>query len=112
MKKALLLIVVIMLASVGISAQGRLLFKQQRRKPGVVQVGPPTTYLKKGLTSGEVLRLLGEPANISERNDGDQVLTTYVFLRGEQRVLVADFVGDALVSYRIEPRMQVALVTR
>jgi hypothetical protein len=36
-------------------------------KPGVVQVGPRTTYLKEGLTTEEVVRLLGKPSAISER---------------------------------------------
>ena len=74
------------------------------RKPRVIRVGPPTTYVKEGLRTEEVLRLLGKPVATSERVEQGLVVTTYEFLRGGGRVLVADFVSDALVRARIETR--------
>ena len=74
------------------------------RKPRVIRVGPPTTYVKEGLRTEEVLRLLGKPVATSERLEQGLVVTTYEFLRGGGRVLVADFVSDALVHSRIETR--------
>jgi hypothetical protein len=71
-------------------------------KPGVVRVGPRTTYLKEGLTTDEVVRLLGKPASISERSENGVVLTTYEFQRGEGRVIIAEFVAGVLVRYRTE----------
>lgn len=75
-------------------------------RPGVVQVGPRTTYLKEGLSSEEVVRLLGKPSAISERNERDEVVTIYEFPRSENRVLVAEFVKDALVRSTMESRGQ------
>lgn len=71
-------------------------------KPGVVRVGPRTTYLREGLTTDEVLRLLGKPASISERSENGVVVTTYEFQRGEGRVIIAEFVGGVLVRSRTE----------
>ena len=81
-------------------------------KPGVVLVGPRTTYLKEGLSTEEVVRLLGKPSAISEHNDKDMVTTIYEFPRGESSVLVAEFVKDALIRYTIETRGQVAQADR
>src|SRR5882672_9627828 len=64
-------------------------------KPGVVQVGPRTTYLKEGLSTEEVVRLLGKPSAITERNEKDVVVTIYEFPRSEDRVLIAEFVKNA-----------------
>ena len=75
-------------------------------KPGVVQVGPRTTYLKEGLRTEEVVRLLGKPANISERSENDIVTTIYEFHRGEGRILIAEFVSDILVRSRLETRVE------
>ena len=75
-------------------------------KPGVVQVGPRTTYLKEGLRTDEVVRLLGKPASISERSENDIVITTYEFQRGEGRILIAEFVGGILVRSRSETRVE------
>jgi len=57
----------------------------------------------------EVLRLLGEPAAISERHEGDESVTTYEFPRGQNRILIAEFVNGALVRSRTETRGQLAL---
>jgi hypothetical protein len=75
-------------------------------KPGVVQVGPRTTYLKEGLRTDEVVRLLGKPARVSERSENDVVITTYEFHRGEGRILIAEFVSDILVRSRLEARVE------
>jgi hypothetical protein len=74
------------------------------RKPGFVRVGPSTTYLKEGLRTEEVFRLLGKPLSVSERMEQGFVVTTYEFARGAGRILVAEFVNDALVRSRIETR--------
>ena len=71
-------------------------------KPGVVRVGPRTTYLKEGLQTDEVVRLLGRPVSISERSDNDVVIATYQFQRGDGRMLIAEFVGGVLVRSRLE----------
>ena len=75
-------------------------------KPGVVQVGPRTTYLKEGLRTDEVVRLLGKPASISERSENDIVIATYEFQRGEGRILIAEFVCGILVRSRSETRLE------
>jgi hypothetical protein len=73
-------------------------------KPGVVRVGPRTTYLKEGLRTDEVVRLLGKPASISERSENGVVVTTFEFQRGEGRVIIAEFVSGVLVRSRTETR--------
>lgn len=73
-------------------------------KPGVVKVGPRTTYLKAGLRTDEVVRLLGKPTSISERTENDVVITSYEFQRGEGHVLIAEFVSSVLVRSWTEAR--------
>lgn len=73
-------------------------------KPGVVRVGPRTTYIKEGLSSEEVVRLLGKPASISERSENGVTVTTYEFQRGEGRILIAEFVKGLLVRSHTEVR--------
>ncbi len=115
MRNILVFLVIVICAVIPISAQTELDLKQyfegrhvtlrsDFRKPGVIRVGPPTTYLKEGLRTEEVLRLLGKPVATSERVEQGLVVTTYEFLRGGSRILVADFVSDALVRSRIETR--------
>ncbi len=72
---------------------------------GVVRFGPRSTYLKEGLSRQEVLRLLGQPSNVLERNEGDAVVMRYEFDRSEGRVIVAEFVSDALVRSRTETKV-------
>ena len=81
-------------------------------KPGVVQVGPRTTYLKEGLSTEEVVRLLGKPSAITERNEKDVLVTIYEFPRGEGRVLIAAFVKGGLVRFTMETRGEVARADR
>lgn len=73
-------------------------------KPGVVRVGPRTTYLKEGLRTDEVVKLLGKPVSISERNADGLVVTIYAFQRGEGRILIAEFLSGVLVRSWIETR--------
>lgn len=75
-------------------------------KPGVVRVGPRTTYIKEGLSSEEVIRLLGKPTSISERSENEVVVTTCEFQRGEGRKLIAEFVKGLLVRSRTEARAE------
>ncbi|HEY2972376.1 MAG TPA: hypothetical protein VGJ48_07680 [Pyrinomonadaceae bacterium] len=81
-------------------------------KPGVVQVGPRTTYLKEGFSTEEVIRLLGKPTTVSERSDKDVVVAIYEFPRGEGRVLIAEFVEGVLVRSAMETRGQIAQADR
>ena len=76
--------------------------KVKASAPGVVRVGPSQTYLKNGLSLQEVLRFLGRPVSVSERQDGSLRYATYTFTRGGGRVLVAEFENDVLVSSRAE----------
>ena len=71
-------------------------------KNSVVNVGPRTTYLKEGLSTTEVVRLLGKPVAISGRNEGGQWIMTYEFPRVEGRRLIAEFANGVLVNSRIE----------
>ena len=73
-------------------------------KPGVVRVGPRTTYLKEGLRTDEVIRLLGKPFSFYERNENGVATKVYLFQRGEGRVLIAEFVNEILVRSWIETR--------
>jgi hypothetical protein len=77
-------------------------------KPGVVRVGPRTTYLKEGLSTAEVVRLLGKPAAVSERSEQDVLTTILEFPRGEGQLLIAEFVKDKLVRTMMQTRGQVA----
>jgi len=129
MRKLLNLVIVIMLAIVGAAAQTKpdsmrsfekgntdedaslvrqtsYSYPADEFKPGVVRVGPRTTYLKEGLSPEEVVRLLGEPSAISERRENAVVVTIYEFPRSEGRVLIAEFVKNALVRSRLESRLE------
>src|SRR5688572_3095033 len=98
MLKTLVIVTAIMIAVVNVSAQTAGTHRRHTsRKAGVVRVGPSVTYLKEGFSLEEVLRLLGEPTAISERQSGNQFITTYEFPRGQHRYFIADFVNGALV---------------
>ena len=101
MLKALVIIVALVIAVVNVSAQTGANHRRVVRRIGVVRVGPSTTYLKQGLSTEEVVKLLGEPTSISEGNSGE---VTYEFPRAEGRVLLAEFVNGSLVSSRTETR--------
>lgn len=112
MLKILVVGIAILIAVANGSAQTNGGKRYVSHKPGVVRVGPTTTYLKEGLSTEQVVRLLGEPSAISERIEKDLIVTTYEFPRGEGRVLIAEFVSDALIDSRIETRVQVAQLAR
>ena len=73
-------------------------------KPGVVRVGPRTTYLKNGFRIEEVVRLLGKPLSISVRSEGNIVVQVYEFQRGEGQVLISEFENGLLVRSHTELR--------
>ena len=81
-------------------------------KPGVVQVGPRTTYLKEGFTTDEVVRLLGKPSAISERTENGVAVTVYEFPRSGGRVLIAEFANGMLIRSTMEDRGQIARASR
>jgi hypothetical protein len=68
----------------------------------VLRLGPSTTYIKNGLSTDEVLRLLGKPVRVAERREGDRSFMTYTFRRSEGRVFVAEFENGLLVGSRTE----------
>jgi hypothetical protein len=68
----------------------------------VLRLGPSSTYLKEGLRTDEVVGLLGKPSNVSERREGNRLITTYTFERSEGRVLIADFANGLLINSRME----------
>lgn len=72
----------------------------------IIRVGPRSTYLKEGLSTEDVLRMVGRPTEVFERFEGGKSVMVYVFERGEGRVLVVEFVDGRLVSSRVESRAQ------
>jgi hypothetical protein len=107
MRKVLALVVVTICGVFSVSAKPRQANRHGAAnlgKPRLVRVGPPTTYLKEGLSTEDVLRVLGEPTAIAERSEKDVVVMIYEFPRGEGRILIAEFVKGALVRSAIETR--------
>ena len=106
MLKVMIIVIALAIAVVNISAQTTRVHKNVRRvyQATAIRIGPPTTYLKEGLSSDEVVRILGNPITVSERDERGIVIRTYEFQRGANRVLVAEFVKGALVSSRTETR--------
>ncbi|HEX8174431.1 MAG TPA: hypothetical protein VF543_04850 [Pyrinomonadaceae bacterium] len=68
----------------------------------VLRVGPTSTYLKNGLSTDEVVKLLGRPSSISERLEDGKLLAFYIFPRSEGRVLVAQFENGLLTASRMD----------
>ncbi|MEP6741676.1 MAG: hypothetical protein ABJB61_04185 [bacterium] len=112
MLKILVVGVAILIAVASGSAQSNGSKRYVSHKASVVRVGPVTTFLKEGLSTEQVVRLLGEPSAIFERKQEDLIVTTYEFPRGAGRVLIAEFVSDALINSRIETRAQIARLSR
>jgi hypothetical protein len=119
MKKFLILIATILISATAVSAQtnrkadGRRsaeregsvisINRQERSRASLVlKLGPSTTYIKNGLSYAEVVRLLGQPASVSEKQDGGLRLTTLTFTRSQGRVLVTEFADGVLVNSRTE----------
>jgi len=71
--------------------------------PRQVDPGDDAPMPKKGMTRGEAERAFGKPVDSSDRREGSMVVTTLVFVRGDQRIS-ADFVDGILVRYSITSR--------
>lgn len=109
MLKVLVIAVALMIAVVNVSGKTEPAGKRNvHRKTDVVRVGTPSTYLKEGLTTEEVVRLLGEPTSASELGEKELRVARYEFQRGRNRIFIAEFVNGALVSSRIETREELA----
>ena len=105
MLKTLVILIAVLIAVVNVTGQTTGAKRPYvTRKPVALRIGPPTTYLKEGLTTEEVVKLLGEPTVVLEHEDKGVAVKTYEFPRGGNRILVADFVKGALVSSRTETR--------
>lgn len=74
------------------------------RKTRVIKVGESSTYLKNGLSVGEVISLLGNPMAVHSRSESGVSVKTYEFKRGAEKVIVAEFVDNQLVDSRTEFR--------
>jgi hypothetical protein len=75
----------------------------------VIKVGPPTTYLKNGLSIDEVTRLLGKPVYMSEGNERNGLINTYIYSRGENRFVVAEFAQGILKRSSVKTREDLPL---
>ncbi len=106
MLKTMVIVIALLIAVVNVSAQNSRIHKGNRRvhQASAIRVGPPTTYLKEGLTSEQVLRILGEPITVSKREESGVVVETYKFQRGANRILIAEFVKGTLISSKTETR--------
>jgi hypothetical protein len=105
MKKILVLSFVLLTAVGPAAAQtGEKVTRRISTSPYVIRVGPSTTYLKEGLNTADVVRALGEPSEVSQREENGTKIVTYVYERGEGRVLIAEFVNNRLVRSRVETR--------
>ncbi|MBV9958364.1 MAG: hypothetical protein JO360_08085 [Acidobacteria bacterium] len=80
----------------------------RRNDPRVLTVGPSSTYLKEGLPVDEVVRVLGEPLSVNERQEGETRTAVYFFQRSEGRVLVAEFEKGLLVRSNIRTEAELA----
>jgi len=92
---------IVIAGAVGASAQTGPKTDSHRRT-GVVEIGPRSTYLREGLKLDVVLRVLGEPSSVSERQENKVTVRTYVFARGEGRTLTAEFINNVLVHYQTQ----------
>ncbi len=110
MLKTMVIVIALLIAAVNVSAQTSRAQRFNRRvhQASAIRLGPPTTYLKEGLTAEQVVRILGEPIKVAERNENGITVETYEFQRGANRVLIADFVKGSLVNSRTESRAPLA----
>jgi hypothetical protein len=83
--------------------------KRKDEDLGVIKVGPTTTYLKNGLSINEVKRLLGKPVYVSERQERNGLISTYIFRRGEDRFVVAEFAKGILKRSSVKTREDLPL---
>jgi hypothetical protein len=109
--------VIITLTVVGVSAQqaGDTATRSRDRKAShsvsgtpsrVVVVGPPTTFLKMGLSEEEVVTFLGDPESKAQAWHGGRSITTYSYDRGYGRVLRIEFKEGLLAGYRNETKAE------
>ena len=63
----------------------------------------PTIFLKNGLSTREVLSVLGAPTETSERMEGNLRVSTYRFSRRSGHVVEAEFVDGVLVRSNLRP---------
>ena len=61
------------------------------------------TGLRKGMLRSEAERRFGPGQQMSDRREGNLTVTTVVFMRGDERIMV-DFIEDVLVRYTISSR--------
>src|SRR3982751_6075662 len=101
MIKFVFISVIVIASTLGVSAQTGPKTDSHRRS-GVVEIGPRSTYLREGLKLEAVLRVLGEPTSMSERNENRVTVRIYVFARGEGRTLTAEFINNVLVHYQTQ----------
>jgi hypothetical protein len=119
MKKFLILIATILITATAVSAQTNrkgdrrqsaerersvtsINRRERSRASLVLKLGPSTTYIKNGLSYAEVVRFLGQPDSVSEKQDGQLRLTTLTFARSQGRVLVTEFADGVLINSRTE----------
>ncbi|HKO59910.1 MAG TPA: hypothetical protein VJV03_02020 [Pyrinomonadaceae bacterium] len=104
MLKTMVIIIALLIAAVNVSAQTGRTQKPGKRvhQTSAIRIGPPTTYLKEGLTIEQVIRVLGEPMSVSQREQQGTSIEILHFQRGSKRVLIAEFVNDVLVGSRTE----------
>src|SRR5258708_7608517 len=111
MKSIIKIISISVLLSVGVPAMSLTVSggnndntrNARQAKPSVVLLGPSTTYLQVGLSTDDVVRLLGDPESITSKDKGGILVTTYVFKRSGGRFLVADFEDDVLIDSHMQP---------
>lgn len=80
---------------------------EKRTESCVLRLAPPTTYLANGLTLPEVEKFLGQPVSITEREEGGQKIIVQTYERGENRILIAEFIGGLLVRSHVEERQNI-----
>jgi hypothetical protein len=65
--------------------------------------GDATAVPRKGMSRDEMERIFGRPVSSAMRREGALTVTSFVFVRGEQRV-TAEFVEDVLIRYAVTSR--------
>ena len=102
MSRIVTVLLIAIFSAVSISAQGARVRADKNSKPhGVIEVGQRSTYLKEGLSTEDVRRLLGEPSSVGERTVNGKIVVSYEFSRGAGRTLIAEFVDNVLVHTQV-----------
>lgn len=71
--------------------------------PAPGQSGEGASGLRRGLLRADLERLLGRPAETTQRREGSLTVTALVFTRGDERIQ-AELVDDVLIRYTISAR--------